>query len=236
VRDHVRDALGLSAYGRRPRLPRRSPSISVAPDKAAKRRSALALQFWNEARDPRGTLITPYLASRGLVLPDSVAGDVIRFHPTLMFDGKPTCAMVALFRDIRTDEPCGIHRTFLDGAGRKLGRKMRGRASGAAIKLDADENVTLGLHVGEGLETCLSALLMGFSPVWALGSAGAIGTFPVLGGIEAITVLGEIDDGGANHRAAQTCAARWTEAGRETLIVEPLIGRDLNDAWSGVAP
>jgi hypothetical protein len=207
----------------------------MAPDKDAKSRSALALQFWNEARDPRGTLVTPYLASRGLVLPDSLAGNVIRFHGALKFDGKPTGAIVALFRDIRTDEPCGIHRTFLDGAGRKLGRKMLGRASGAAIKLDADENVTLGLHIGEGVETCLSAFLMGFHPVWALGSASAIGTFPVLAGIEAITVLGEVDDGGANHRAAQACAARWIEAGREALIVEPLVGRDLNDAWYGVA-
>jgi len=81
---------------------------------------------------------------------------------------------VALFRDIVTNEPCGIHRTFLDSAGRKLGRKMLGRAGGAAIKLDADEDVTLGLHIGEGIETGIAAQLAGFRPVWALGSANAI--------------------------------------------------------------
>jgi hypothetical protein len=37
--------------------------------------------------------------------------------------------MVALFRDIRTNEPCAIHRTFLHGAGRKLDRKMLGRVA-----------------------------------------------------------------------------------------------------------
>jgi hypothetical protein len=60
--------------------------------------------------------------------------------------------MRALFRDIWTNLACGIHRTFLDEAGAKLGRKMLGRAGGAAIKLDADEDVTLGLgdaHVNE---------------------------------------------------------------------------------------
>jgi hypothetical protein len=143
--------------------------------------------------------------------------------------------MVALFRDIHTNEPCGIHRTFLDNSGRKLDRKMLGRASGAAIKLDADEHVALGLYVGEGIETCLSAREAGFRPVWALGSANAIGRFPVLSGIEAINILGELDDGGANDNAANTCAARWIEAGRDALIVKPLTGGDLNDVWQEVA-
>jgi Toprim domain len=199
-------------------------------------RSALALRLWNEARDPRSTVVANYLASRGLTLPDDIAGEVIRFHPALKFDGKPVGGLVALFRDIRTNEPCGIHRTFLDGAGRKLGRKMIGRARGAAIKLDANENVTLGLHIGEGVETCLAARLAGFRPVWALGSAGAIATFPALAGIEAITVLGEVGDGGANHRVTQACATRWIEAGRDAFAVEPQVGDDLNDVWRWVAP
>ena len=124
-----------------------------------------------------------------------------------------------------------IYRTFLEGAGPKLGRKMLGRTRGAAIKLDADETVTLGLHLGEGLETCLAARLAGFRPVWALGSAGAIAAFPVLSGIEAITILGEVGDGGANLLAARACAARWIKAGREAFNVAPLIGGDLNDVW-----
>jgi hypothetical protein len=159
---------------------------------------------------------------------------VIRFHPKLKFEGVFVGAMVALFRDVASNEPCGIHRTFLDREGRKHDRKMLGRAKGAAIKLDADEGVTFGLHIGEGIETCLSARLAGFRPVWAVGSAHAIATFPVLPGIEAITMLGELNDGGANHRAAQACAARWIEAGREAFIVEPVCGDDLNDVWCEV--
>ncbi len=235
-RDYVRAALGLGAREQRrwqpsPRWPRPG---TVAPDNDAGNRSELALQLWNEARDPLGTMVADYLASRGLTLPADIAGDVIRFHPALTFEGVRVGAMVALYRDIKTDEPCGIHRTFLDGVGRKLNRKMLGRARAAAIKLDADEAVTLGLQVGEGVESCLAARLAGFRPVWALGSASAIAAFPVLPGIEAITILGEVGDGGTNHRAAQACATRWIEAGREAFIVMPLVGGDLNDVWRGV--
>ena len=112
---------------------------------------------------------------------------------------------------------------------------MLGRASGAAIKLDADEVLTLGLYIGEGVETCLAAHLAGFCPVWALGSANGIANFPVLPGVEAINILGEVDDGGANDSAATTCAGRWIEARREAFIVKPLVGGDLNDVWQEVA-
>lgn len=231
-RDYVRAALGIGARETRGvRSRRRSwPRTFASKDHVAKR-SALALCLWNEAQDPRGSIVANYLASRGLTLPDDVAGDVLQFHPALKYNDGFVGAMVALFRDIRTDEPCGIHRTFLDGGGRKLDRRMLGRAKHAAIKIDADEIVTLGLIVGEGLETCLAAHLAGFRPVWALGSAGAIAAFPVLPGIEAITILGEVGDGGANHRAAQACAARWIKAGQEAFIVQPLVGDDLNDVW-----
>jgi phage/plasmid primase-like uncharacterized protein len=203
-------------------------------DEAARIRSAL--RIWRAAHDPRGTVVVRYLASRGLTLPNDIANDAIRYHEALNFNGASVGGMVALFRDIGTNEPCGIHRTFLDGAGRKLERRMLGHARGAAIKLDGDKNVTLGLHIGEGIETCLAAWLAGFRPVWALGSAGGIADFPVLSGIEAITVLGEVGDGGVNHRAAQACAQRWIEAGRDAFIVTPQVGGDLNDLWREVTP
>jgi hypothetical protein len=235
-RNYVRAALGLGAW-ERPRNPPLSsgsrPSI-VAPHDDAAKRLALALRIWNEAHDPRGTVVAHYLASRGLILTSEVAADVIRFHPGLKLDGALVGAMVALFRDVITNEPCGIHRTFLNSRGRKLERKMLGRAKHGAVKLDADENVTVGLTIGEGVETGLAARLAGFRPVWVLGSSGAIAAFPVLPGPEAITILGEVGDGGANHRAAQACAARWIDAGQEAFIVSPCVGRDPNDVWLGV--
>ena len=195
-------------------------------------RIKLALRLWNQSRGTHRTTVERYLASRKLILPDHMADEVVRFHPSLNFEGRKIGAMVALFRDIATDRPSGIHRTFLDNEARKLGCKMLGRARRAAIKLDDDANVTLGLTVGEGLETCIAAWLAGFRPVWALGSVSRIASFPVLPGIEAITILGEVDDGGANRRATEQCAARWHEAGCEVLLVSPLVGKDLNDAWA----
>jgi putative DNA primase/helicase len=229
-RDHVAAALGIAGRCTRPTSPRTSRGISHRPthDHDEADRVAAALRIWHASRDPRGTVAEDYLISRGLILED-VAGDVIRYDP-------PAGAMVTLCRDIRTDHPCGLHRTFLDAAGRKVGRKMLGRVRHAAIKLDRDDDVTLGLHAGEGVETAIAARLAGFRPVWALGSAGAITAFPVLPGIEVITILGETGDGGANHRAAQACTARWIEAGREALIVMPLVGDDLADVWREAVP
>ena len=100
---------------------------------------------------------------------------------------------------------------------------MLGPVRGAAIKLDGDAEVAAGLHIGEGLETCMAARALGFKPVWAVGSAGAIRTFPVLPGIEALSILRETDDNGANERAAQACA----HAGRRPRAKSCLLRRCL---------
>jgi hypothetical protein len=78
-------------------------------------------------------------------------------------------------------------------------------------------------------------MALGFRPVWALGSSFGIKEFPVLPVIESITVIGEINDGGANHRAAQECAVRWTEAGREAVVLEPIVGDDFNSVWGNIS-
>jgi hypothetical protein len=73
----------------------------------------------------------------------------------------------------------------------------------------------------------MAARHFGLRPTWALGSAGAIASFPVLSGIECLTLLAEYDD--ASARAVEACAARWHSAGREVLINRPIGGKDLND-------
>jgi putative DNA primase/helicase len=125
-----------------------------------------------------------------------------------------------------------VARTFLDREGRKLRRKFCGPVGGAAIKVDADENVTHGLHVGEGVETCLARQL-GLRPAWALGSAGGVASFPVLNGIECLTLLSEND--AASPRAIEACAARWHSAARGVLINRPIGGKDLNDVLPAAA-
>jgi hypothetical protein len=68
--------------------------------------------------------------------------------------------------------------------------------------------VTLGLGVCEGLETGLAIMQrLDWRPVWTATCAGAIATFPVLPGIESLTIFADCDSAGM--RAAETCARRW---------------------------
>ena len=220
LRDHVKPALGI-AVGK-PTTPRpTAPPIEFtfsAPD-PTKIRGALLL--WNQGVDPRGTPVETYLRSRRLELDGAVCGEVLRWHPRLR-------AMLALFRNIVTNEPQAISRTFLDHEARKIERKFLGPVGGAAIKLDADEDVLGGLHIGEGIETCMTARMLGLRPAWALGSAGAIAAFPVLNGVECLTILREHDE--ANKGAADACGTRWHEAGKQTRVIKARVGNDLNDA------
>jgi hypothetical protein len=137
--------------------------------------------------------------------------------------------MIAAYRAIAGDEIVAIQKTRLAPDGSKLARKMSGPVKGAAIKIDRDENVTYGLTVGEGLETCLAGRELGFRPCWALGSAGAIGAFPPLAGIDALTLLAETDDKGANARAVDACARSWLDSGREVLFATPSFKGDMNE-------
>jgi putative DNA primase/helicase len=77
----------------------------------------------------------------------------------------------------------------------------------------------MGLTICEGTETAIAILMSGLSPVWACGGAGNLASFPVFGGIEALTVAA--DTGVAGQSAADAVAARWAAAGREVAIVTP---------------
>lgn len=219
-RDHVRQRLGLPA----------EPRQSAGADNSSR-----AVELWNASVDPRRTLAERYLRGRGLELPPDVASRVVRFHAACprrkednTFERRP--AMLTAFRTIVGDRLIAVHRTFLTADGKKIDRQMLGPVKGAAIKIDADENVEQGLMIGEGFETCLAARMLGFRPAWALGSAGAIADFPVLSGIDVLTILAETDDSGANAKAMRACGNRWAAADREVIVATPYIRGDMNDA------
>jgi hypothetical protein len=206
---------------------------------------APALTLWAESRHPTGTPVLAYLESRGLHLPLAVLdADAIRFHPHCPFkldDGTairlPT--MVALMRDVHTNEARAIHRTALlpDGTGKaqmpdgSSPKKMLGPVTGSAVKLIVDQDVTLGLGLAEGIETALTPICVGWSPVWACGSAGAIKAFPVLPGIEHVTIFADADESGRGLQSARVCARCWQHAGCSCdIILPPKDGMDWNDA------
>ena len=82
--------------------------------------STQALAIWCDARPLRGTLAERYLRSRCIEVPTE-ALEVLRFHPRCPWGIGTRPAMVALVRDIITDEPIGIHRTALSADGSKIG-------------------------------------------------------------------------------------------------------------------
>jgi putative DNA primase/helicase len=251
-RDHVHMKLGLPAWepgdGQQRTIP---PQRAVKWDLAAVEaeanegprawtedevpRIAAARRIWDEARNPRGTLGERYLREmRKLNLPDELAGPVLRFHPRCPWRNENTGrtifipALIVPFRSIGDDSITGIHRIALNAAdGTKRGRRMLGIVSRAAIKLDPLSGDTLA--IGEGAESCMAARQLGFTPVWALGSVGAISFLPLIGGVRRLVILGE--SGEASTRAIRLCGTRWRRAGRRVRVVMPNEGfSDMNDA------
>jgi hypothetical protein len=125
-----------------------------------------ALSIWKQAIDPQDTVVNIYLRGRALRLTDALADRVIRFHPICPWRDNETGktirvpAMIVAMRSIVTDKITAIQRTRLSPEGKKVDRRMLGVAAGAAVKLDADHRVTNHLHVGEGVESCMSARQM----------------------------------------------------------------------------
>lgn len=196
------------------------------------KRRASALRIWGEAVDPRGTLVETYLASRGLSIPESAAMQVIRFHPNCPFrPGQRHPCMVAAYRSIATGDVVAIHRTALTPDGKKIDRLALAPTAGSAIMLSPLDLERGYLAIGEGIETVLSGLQMGFGPAWAMGSASNIAKLPALDGVDTLAIHGE-HDGGASAKAVALVGMTWREAGREVLIVAPKsgLGKDANDA------
>jgi hypothetical protein len=124
-------------------------------------------------------------------------------------------------------EPGGAIRT--EG----VRRMALGPIGGGAIKLTEDAEVTTCLGIGEGVESTLSLRLtpeFGLSPAWALTNDGGVCAFPALSGIEVLWIAVDHDANQQGQKAATTCSARWTSAGRRVCrVVSTAVDTDLND-------
>jgi hypothetical protein len=190
-------------------------------------RIASVTRIWSEAQNPQGTLAEQYLASRRLDLPSDLCGHVLRFHRACPWESHTAPCLVAAFRSIADDSVRAIHRVRLDQPERwpKAERMMLGAIGGSAIKLDP---AGASLAVGEGVETCLAARQLGLSPLWALGSSGAIKTFMPVAGVDELTIVGENDDTGSNRNAADECECLWRPR-TVLLVAPPQEFKDFND-------
>jgi hypothetical protein len=195
-------------------------------------RTARALKLWREAVPIAGTVAARYLTSRSIVGWPPEVDEVLRFHPHCIFGQDADGArvhhpcMLALVRHSINNKPKAVYRTALTPKATKIDRKAYGPTRGGAIKLWPDDYVTTGLVVGEGLETVLSAVSMTYEgtllrPAWALGDASHLREFPILAGVEALTILVDRDANNAGQDVASACAQRWAKAGREVNRLIP---------------
>jgi Toprim domain len=149
-------------------------------------------------------------------------------EPFHELDGQRLGAIIGIMTDPITARPTGgISRTYLH-EGQKV-MKAKSLGPGGIVRLSADEEVLGGLHLGEGLETCLYAMAKGARPMWSAGSTSPMRSFPVLGGIEHLTIIADHDENGAGENAAAAAAERWRAAGRTVRVVRPKEIGDVND-------
>ena len=205
------------------------------PDLDAPRRSGAARAIWQESQAAEETSAARYLRSRGLNLPPS---PVLRFHGGLKHStGGVWPAMVALVTDGATGSPIAIHRTFLarDGDGKapvEPAKMMLGPCRGGVVRLGEPDAV---LMIGEGIETCLSAMQAVGNAAWAALSTSGLRSLDLPRGVRDVIVLADGDEPG--EAAARDCAQRWKREGRRVRIARPPQGMDFNDMLKAqVAP
>jgi putative DNA primase/helicase len=228
--DYVRERLGLPRWReQRQEQPVLHPLRRTLPQNDPKQNVARAKRLWDEGHDPRIPLVTDYLASRKLDLPAELCGAVLRFHPHCPWrtddkiDFMP-CLLAAFTSIIDKNTITAIHRIRLDQPERwpKTQRKMLGDIKDSAIKLDPQGR---RLCVAEGFESALAARQVGFSPVWALGSARR---FLPIDNINELIILGEHDD--ASRKATDACSELWRAHGAAVSLALPPEGKkDFND-------
>jgi phage/plasmid primase-like uncharacterized protein len=225
-----------------------APRITAAPPQhqraqASPHRTA-ALRIWHYAGSIFGTPAQTYLTNTRNIdiaqIPD--VDEVLRYHALCPIDAAQLPCLIALIRNVQTNAPIGIMRTPLSADGRKapvrkIDRWALGDKAGGAIKLWEDAAVTTGLVVGEGLETVLAAATRIehrgtlLQPAWALIDSGNLQNFPVLSGIEALTILVDNDSTGVGQHAADACTKRWVEAERS---VEQLIPDQIDSDFANI--
>ena len=182
--------------------------------------SSRAESIWRRTQGLRDSLGERYLQHRGCVLPPRDSH--LRYLPSTDKHPPSLCACIT---DVLSGKPISLHFTRLavDGRGKAGTDRDKQLLAGhrkkcGCIRLWPDEAVTHGLAIAEGIETALAAA-HAFAPMWAAIDAGNLESFPVLAGIETLTIFADHDERGIE--AARECARRWGHADRAVRVRVP---------------
>ncbi len=193
-----------------------------------------ARQIWRSTLPALGTAVETYLRGRGITAPIPPS---IRYAPGLRHapTGLTLPTMVAAVQG-PDRQITGIHRTFLraDGRGKvpfTRPKMMLGRCAQGAVRL---AKAGPKLAVGEGIESCLSAMQATDTPAWAALSTSGLKAVILPDNVREVVILADGDDAGES--AAQQAAERFLTQGREVRIARPPTGKDFNDLLNGAAP
>lgn len=206
------------------------PDADAAAASEAIRKRKLAAAIWRETAPIAGPA-RDYLTGRGCALPP-VDSD-LRWMPNLEifgFTGAALVGRISLAED--ATRAIGLHLTWLklDGDHWIRGeRRYLGKKSGGVVRLWPDEAITTGLAIAEGIESALAAAHL-FKPTWACLDAGNLAKFPVLPGVEVLTIFADNDASGAGQRAAVACGERWLKEDYAVrVIMSDDVGSDVAD-------
>jgi Toprim domain len=204
------------------RLRSSSPRRQAPPPPDDTLRLAAVEQFWGRASPALPANVVAYFRWRGIELAAVPAG-VFRWH---------RCGeILARYSDPITGALKGVWRRPVDGSK----PTALGPMGGGVIRL-FPEITDRRLVIAEGVETALAAATRithrgePLRPTWATGCAGNMKRFPVIDGVARLIILVDNDASETGQRAAEECACRWGDAGREVIRLLPRkLGTDFND-------
>ena len=200
-----------------------------AQTKTKNKNKDYALKIWKEAVGITNTLAERYLMDERSLLIEKQSIDIIRFHPECPDGKEKHPALISLLRNIHTNEPQSIQRTFLNKYAQKIDKKTLGSSKDAVIKYASNDEVTMGLFLAEGLETGITFASYDFVPMWITCGLSGIGSFPLLEGITSLTICADNDDD-TLRKPIHELGIRYQEAGREfTVFMPKKTGTDGND-------
>ena len=216
--------------------PRPQPVDKGEAEERRQRSITQARDIWERAREGRDSPIERWFQTRGIDLPVPLTLRWVRscWHPSK----ASWPAMVARVDNV-DGEFIGIRRTYLlsDGSAKAPvdpERASLGPVAGGAVRLAP----LAGAHllVGEGIETCLSAMEAAELPVWAAGDTSALKNLVLPAAVRLVTILADNDaDIRRGPAAARTAAQRWLKEGRKVRIAWPRSGKDFNDIAMGAS-